>query len=394
MKILSRTSPILASLAAAALIGGCTPSYYHTVQPSPFGRISRDSLISSQFSDRSLDLIEGIWAWEDNSYEIAVVKKTLTEYPQYQYIGILTESNREGWKIGETKVLFKPTVSQYVYSAMYFMGDKSSQGTTATMPNENMIEMSLPTGYGTKEKFALIRLYPNRGAPTPSNSSSPTIMATGTGFFITGDVIATNYHVVKDAVEITIDLNGNRFPATLVMKDQVNDLALLCLVIKDDVSSKLVLAQMKPLEVGDVRNVKDGDKVFTVGYPLTAELGRRPRISEGIINSTVGLGDDPRMLQMSVPVQPGNSGGPLFNIHGDVIGIVTSTANNAYFMAQQGAIPQNVNFAVKINYLANLLQLLPGDNTFATRSSLENLSAAELMQSCKSSIVLIEASKK
>ncbi len=393
MKKLTRTPAVFASLIVVALITGCNP-YYRADRPSPFGRISRDSIIASQFSGRTLDLIEGIWAWENNTYEIAVVKKILPEYPQYQYIGVLTESNTDGWKVGETKVLFKPSVSPYVYSVMYFMGDKSSQGTTATMPNENMIEMFLPTGYyGTEEKTTLIRLYPTKEAPTPSISRSRTILATGTGFFITSDVIATNYHVVADAVEITIDLNGNRFPATLVMKDQVNDLALLRLVIKDDVSSKLVLAQSKPLDVGDVRNVKDGDKVFTVGYPLTAELGRRPRISEGIINSTVGFGDDPRMMQMSVPIQPGNSGGPLFNVHGEVVGIVTSTANNAYFIAQQGTIPQNVNFAVKINYLGNLLQRLPRDNRFVTSTSLQNLSAAELMQSYKSSIVLIEASK-
>jgi serine protease Do len=144
--------------------------------------------------------------------------------------------------------------------------------------------------------------------------------------------------------------------------------------------------------MGDVRTVKDGDKVFTIGYPLTSELGKRARVSEGIVNSTVGVEDDPRMLQISVPIQPGNSGGPLFNNLGQVIGVVTSTINNAYLILQKGTFPQNVNFAMKINYLNNLVSLLPGDTNLARNLRPREINASQLMETTRNSILFIESS--
>ena len=376
------------------LLTSCNPAYY-TQRPSPFGRVSRDSIIVRELSGRTLDMVEGIWAWDDNSYEVAIVRKTIPEYPQYQYVGVLTESNRSGWNVGETKLVLKRSVSDYVYSVMYFMADKSDQGTTATMPNENMIEMTLPTGlYGLNQKTTLIRMFPSRDQHSEGIPSSPSTVATGTGFFVAGDIIATNYHVVADANEMMVSWNEKRIPVTLAMKDQVNDLALLRLSIPDVVERNLAIAQVKPLMVGDVRSVKDGDRVLTIGYPLTSELGKRPRVSEGIVNSTVGFEDDPRMLQISVPVQAGNSGGPLFNTKGEVVGVVTSTVNNAYFITRKGTFPQNVNFAVKINYLGNLIQLLPGDNKLRSSTATRDLSATELMEATKASVVLIEARRR
>ena len=78
-------------------------------------------------------------------------------------------------------------------------------------------------------------------------------------------------------------------------------------------------------EFGTERNVRQVDDVFTIGFPLGSLLGNSPRVSKGIINSLFGFDGEPRLLQMSAPVQPGNSGGPLFNTDGDVVGIVVST---------------------------------------------------------------------
>ena len=113
------------------------------------------------------------------------------------------------------------------------------------------------------------------------------------------------------------------------------------------------------MPVGSVRDVKEGTSVYTVGYPMPSELGSRAKISEGIVNSQTGIEDDIRMFQMSVPIQPGNSGGPLLNSQGQVVGVVTSTLNNRYFLVKKGVVPQNVNFAVKINYALPLIQSVP-----------------------------------
>jgi serine protease Do len=98
------------------------------------------------------------------------------------------------------------------------------------------------------------------------------------------------------------------------------------------------------------------------------------------------------MVQISVPIQPGNSGGPLINDRAEVIGIVTSTANSYFFVKNRNTIPQNVNFAVKSNYLVNLLTLLPDYQKLETSPQPEDpLSATEIMSRARDSIVLVQS---
>jgi serine protease Do len=361
-----------------------------TTLPKPVGAISKTEIINKYLTKDTYDPVEGIWSWDDNNYEVAIIKNTTNTYSQYDYIGIITESRKTGWQLGEIKLLLKKTVSDYVYSVIYYMGDKSETGTTITMPNENMIEMFLPTGaYGSKEKIILIKSYPaNKKEIFKSNETNKS----GTGFFISNDVIATNYHVVADSKEIIISVNQNQYVAKLLIKDAINDLALLQIQFKDNLlERKMFSEQIKPLPVGEVNQVKEGNKVFTIGFPLLQELGKTPRVSEGIINSIYGINDDPRMFQISIPVQPGNSGGPLFNQNGEVIGIITSTINNAYLIINKGTFPQNVNFAVKINYLFNLLELLPNKVEPVKKRNITNNSTSEYVELYKNSVVLIEA---
>ena len=98
-----------------------------------------------------------------------------------------------------------------------------------------------------------------------------------------------------------------------------------------------------------------GDAVFTLGFPTPDILGKEVKYSEGVINSLSGLQGDSTYFQISVPIQPSNSGGPLVNQDGDVVGIVTSTAAVEFFYKTTGAFPQNVNWAVKGAYTSLLL---------------------------------------
>ena len=102
-----------------------------------------------------------------------------------------------------------------------------------------------------------------------------------------------------------------------------------------------------------------GDKAFTVGFPLSNILGDRPRYYEGVINSISGAGNDPKLFQISIPIQPGNSGGPLFNESGKIIGMVTSSLDAETTSQVTGNIPQNVNFAIKATFIKNLLPIIP-----------------------------------
>jgi hypothetical protein len=109
------------------------------------------------------------------------------------------------------------------------------------------------------------------------------------------------------------------------------------------------------LTLAGAESLAAGERVFTIGFPAPEILGSEPKFTEGTISSLTGPGGDDAFLQMSVPVQPGNSGGPLVNHAGLVVGVVDSTMGSRAFEAQTGALPQNINWAVKGTYAALLL---------------------------------------
>jgi S1-C subfamily serine protease len=103
-----------------------------------------------------------------------------------------------------------------------------------------------------------------------------------------------------------------------------------------------------------------GDSVSTLGFPNPELQGNAPKFTRGEINSLAGLRDDPHRFQISAPIQPGNSGGPLLDRSGNVVGLVQSTLNDARQLLATGLVPQNVNYALKSEYLVRFLQSVPG----------------------------------
>ena len=106
------------------------------------------------------------------------------------------------------------------------------------------------------------------------------------------------------------------------------------------------------LSLGKAGALQLGDSVFTIGYPATDILGPEPKFTDGSISSLSGLGGEASLLQMTVPVQPGNSGGPVVNGQGYAVGVVTSSAAVRPFLKATGTLPQNINWAVKADYAA------------------------------------------
>jgi tetratricopeptide (TPR) repeat protein len=211
----------------------------------------------------------------------------------------------------------------------------------------------------------------------------------GTGFlFSSKDYVITNYHVVKGASLILAKFtNGQTVEAMIVAKDAKNDIAVLKLAKAPPLSAV-------PIKLGDSSQARMGEKIFTIGYPASKIMGEKPKYSEGVINSMTGLKDDPAFFQVSVPVQPGNSGGPLFNERGEVIGITTSSLSLLAIDAM-GAIPQNVNYAIKASFVKNLLSTIPElmlSNTgiVVVPNEPEN-SLPNFIEQASKNIVLIEA---
>jgi S1-C subfamily serine protease len=140
-------------------------------------------------------------------------------------------------------------------------------------------------------------------------------------------------------------------------------LALLRVVGED-------LANMPPLlEIADSGDVRLGAEAVVVGFPLADVLGSDHKVTSGLISALDGIGGDPRMLQLTAPIQPGSSGSPLFDLSGRVIGLVTSTLSTIPTIRATGQAPQNVNFAVKSEYLALLLRRVPNRTLGAPQMS-------------------------
>jgi S1-C subfamily serine protease len=173
--------------------------------------------------------------------------------------------------------------------------------------------------------------------------------ATGTGFFITDDgYLISNYHVVKDAVKVRLLTDTGLIDATVVKVDTANDLALL-----------KAAGRFGALPVASSRAVKLGGTVATVGFPDIGLQGFAPKLAKGEIASLSGIRDDPRYFQISVPVQPGNSGGALVDARGNVVGIVSAKLSARAALDATGALPENVNYAVKSSLLLSFLESVP-----------------------------------
>lgn len=173
---------------------------------------------------------------------------------------------------------------------------------------------------------------------------------TGTGIKLNKDgYVLTNNHVVEGCETIQIVEDGKtERQVHLIRADKSNDLA----VLKSD-------APFLENEIANIRvspSVKAGEVVAVYGFPLTGILSQSGNIVGGNISSLAGIGDDARFFQISAPVQPGNSGGPLLDESGNVIGIVNARINDISVANATGTIPQNVNFSIKANIAANFLE--------------------------------------
>jgi len=195
-----------------------------------------------------------------------------------------------------------------------------------------------------------------KGGERPAHPARPGpddvgLRAIGSGFFITKDgYLVTNFHVVKEARRVEVKYKNKLFEAKVVEVDPVNDLALL----------KVDGADFTPLAISRKDSADLGDAVFTIGFPNIEMQGVAPKYTDGKISSLAGMQDDPSEYQISVPVQPGNSGGPLCDANGEVVGIVVARLNDLAALRESGAMPQNVNYAVKSKYALQLLQSVKG----------------------------------
>lgn len=182
-------------------------------------------------------------------------------------------------------------------------------------------------------------------ASPPAREPDKDRISTGTGFFIAADGhFVTSAHVIADCASIKARSDdGAILDAKLVARDATNDLALLKV---DKTAAKA--AHLRP-------SLRLGENVAAFGFPHADILATSGNFTLGNVTALSGLGDDSRFAQISTPVQAGNSGGPLLDRDGNVVGVVAMKLNALKVASEGGDLPQNVNFAVKATMLVNFL---------------------------------------
>ncbi|UVO36812.1 serine protease [Bradyrhizobium arachidis] len=170
----------------------------------------------------------------------------------------------------------------------------------------------------------------------------------GTGFVVSASGhIVTNNHVIDGCSELKGNLTGEAaMVLRVVSSDANNDLALL---------QAPSTATFKEFARIRDRSIRSGDSVVTIGFPFHGLLTSDFTVTTGIVSSLSGMRNDSRFLQISAPVQPGNSGGPLFDTTGQVVGVVTGKLDGLRVAAATGSIPENINFAIKTGALRDFL---------------------------------------
>ncbi len=173
----------------------------------------------------------------------------------------------------------------------------------------------------------------------------------GTGFVVRPDgVLVTAWHIVQAGGTITVTCPEQAprlaFPREI---SRSHDVAVL----------RVPLSGLPYLSFAEAGSLRVGDPVFTIGFPVADLLGPDPKFTDGAVSALSGLGSDTTLMQMTVPIQPGNSGGAVLTSEGEVVGVVVSSAAIPAFLTVTGTLPQNLNWAVKAEYARPLFEPPP-----------------------------------
>ena len=170
--------------------------------------------------------------------------------------------------------------------------------------------------------------------------------ASGSGFAVTSDgYVITNYHVIKGCTDVYIHDKGNSILSTLVTFDPNNDIALLKGNFKP--RSFYPISRKSPKLLMDV---------YVAGHPFGQDISTSVKVTKGIVSSLTGIANNFSNMQIDAALQPGNSGGPIMNDKGNVIGVAVAKLDLEKIVDDYGVVPENVNFGVKSNLVINILE--------------------------------------
>jgi S1-C subfamily serine protease len=294
----------------------------------------------------------------------------------------------------------------YVYAHSWF-NIAASSGNKLAINNRNIIAKKMTPNQLARAQDLARNFVPNKSSPAviakkspPSSKKTvpPKSGSTGSGFFVSklGHVI-TNAHVVRNCGRITVGDNAKKqVTVTLLETDKRNDLALLKIsstqmasVETKSLISKLGLKLVPTASEGLLRSddVELGEDVLVSGYPYGEIYSNTIKVTKGIVSANRGIGDDTGQFQMDAAVQPGNSGGPIYDENGNIVGVVVAQLNKLKFAKAIGSLPENVNFGIKASTVRQFLTSSGLPTKWSNRS--HSMSTKELAKIAKNQTVMV-----
>ncbi len=251
------------------------------------------------------------------------------------YVLVNMDAKQPGWNIGDIWADLNPTAYPNVFIGMRYISESSMHKITVTF--EDGI-MNIKQGNYVQQYIKM------KGKGAENAESTLSSVWSGTGFALKKGYIVTNYHVAGNAKSIEIfGINGNYekgYKADIVGVDKVSDLALL------KITDESIAKTINPPYSYYPSMVDVGENIYVLGYPLTQSMGNEIKLTNGIISSRSGYEGDVTLYQISAPIQPGNSGGPMFDMKGRIVGVVCAKHGGA----------ENASYAIKTSYLKNLVE--------------------------------------
>ncbi|HAY34722.1 MAG TPA: hypothetical protein DCY06_11385, partial [Bacteroidetes bacterium] len=323
-----------------------------------------------------LDQIEGIWsvnvefkAYYNDEFIQGISKSQYFELAVIRNGSDFIVCNIDDNKSEERVQEFTPSANPNIYFYRRTFYDEITKA-NAIISGIGILEFSFEVGekemkkmlkekYKRGMRFKLkqkwIKSYPTKETYINKQAIS------GTGFAISNDgLIVTCDHVIINADNIKVRGINNNFSklynAKVIVADNNNDIAVIQIDDPDFISIENI-----PYNLSG-NSIDVGSSVFALGYPLRSTMGDEIKLTDGLISAKSGYKGDITAYQISVPVQPGNSGGPLFDESGNIVGIINA----------KNSMAENASYAVKISYLKNLLESLSLKTDFAVTNTLSS----------------------
>lgn len=304
-------------------------------------------------ADEENDGIVGVYeGYNNKKYKLGVIKSG----EQYKIVYLDANTRYPWWHVGDVKAILRETATPGFFKADWYMQDKSVESNTYISFDGGSMKVLIEG----QDEDGYIKMYPTASSGRASAGKSSEW--SGTGFALENGYVVTNFHVVDGAKKIEVHgVNGNAssdYAAEVVATDKNNDLAIIRITDYRFKGFGIIPYAIK------IQMVDVGEDVWILGYPLTQYLGNEIKLTNGVVSSRSGFQGDVATYQITAPVQPGNSGGPLFDSNGNIVGVVNACVPGA----------ENVGYAIKTSYLKNLADSyslassLPADNSISSLS--------------------------